>query len=112
MRKPIWGQRYNVRSPENVVAEMKWLKETYGPDHIWFADDIMGLKPGWLERFADLVEAEQARVPFKCLSRVDLLLRGNAVESLQRAGCQIVWVGAESGSQKILNAMEKGTSSR
>ncbi|NLF64103.1 MAG: radical SAM protein [Chloroflexi bacterium] len=107
--KPIWGQRYNVRSPENVVAEMKWLKETHGPDHIWFADDIMGLKPGWLERFADLVEAEQARVPFKCLSRVDLLLRGNAVESLQRAGCQIVWVGAESGSQKILNAMEKGT---
>jgi len=55
------------------------------------------------------VEAEQAQVPFKCLSRVDLLLRGNAVESLQRAGCQIVWVGAESGSQKILNAMEKGT---
>jgi len=107
--KPLWGQRYNVRSPENVVAELKWLKETYRPDHIWFADDIMGLKPGWWERFADLVEAEDAKVPFKCLSRVDLLLRGKAVESLQRAGCQIVWVGAESGSQKILNAMEKGT---
>lgn len=107
--KPIWGQRYNVRSPENVVAELKWLKESYRPDHIWFADDIMGLKPGWLEQFAALVEAQGARVPFKCLSRVDLLLRGNAVESLRRAGCQIVWVGAESGSQKILNAMEKGT---
>ena len=50
--KPIWGQRYNSRSPENVAAELKWLKETYQPDHIWFADDILGLKPGWLERFA------------------------------------------------------------
>jgi anaerobic magnesium-protoporphyrin IX monomethyl ester cyclase len=44
--KPIWGQRYNSRSPENVVAELKWLKETLRPDHVWFADDILGLKPG------------------------------------------------------------------
>lgn len=107
--KPIWGQRYNMRNPENVVAELKWLKENYRPDHIWFADDIMGLKPGWWERFADLVEEEGVRTPFKCLSRVDLLLRGNAILALKRAGCQIVWVGAESGSQKIINAMEKGT---
>lgn len=106
--KPIWGQRYNVRSPENVAAELKWLQETYRPDHIWFADDIMGLKPGWLERFAEVVETEQIGVPFKCLSRADLLLRGESVQALKRAGCQIVWIGAESGSQKILNAMEKG----
>ncbi len=107
--KPIWGQRYNVRSPENVVAEMKWVKENYGPDHIWFADDIMGLKPGWLARFADLVEEQDAKIPFKCLSRADLLLREGDVDALQRAGAQIVWIGAESGSQKILTAMEKGT---
>jgi anaerobic magnesium-protoporphyrin IX monomethyl ester cyclase len=107
--KPIWGQRYNVRSPENLVAELKWIKETYHPDHIWFADDIMGLKPGWWQRFADLVEAQEARVPFKCLSRVDLLLRDGDIEALRRAGCEITWVGAESGSQKILEAMEKGT---
>jgi anaerobic magnesium-protoporphyrin IX monomethyl ester cyclase len=107
--KPIWGQRYNVRSPENVVAELKWLKETYHPDHIWFADDIMGLKPGWLEKFGALVEKENARVPFKCLSRADLLVRGQTITGLRRAGCQIVWMGAESGSQAILNAMEKGT---
>lgn len=108
--KPIWGQRYNSRTPENVVAELKWLKETYRPDHIWFADDIMGLKPRWWQQFADLVEAEEARVPFKCLSRADLILRSETdVLALKRAGCQIVWMGAESGSQAILNAMEKGT---
>lgn len=107
--KPIWGQRYNSRSPENVVAELKWLKEAYKPDHVWFADDIMGLKPGWLEQFAQLVATENAQIPFKCLSRADLLLRGETVPALAQAGCQIVWIGAESGSQKILDAMEKGT---
>lgn len=107
--KPIWGQRYNVRSPQNVVAEMKWLKENYQPDHIWFADDIMGLKPGWLTGFAECIEVQDASIPFKCLSRVDLLLRDGDIEALKRAGARIVWVGAESGSQKILNGMEKGT---
>jgi radical SAM superfamily enzyme YgiQ (UPF0313 family) len=109
--KPIWGQRYNVRSPENTVAEMKWLHQKFHPDHIWFVDDIMGLKPGWLARFAELIEAEfnEKPSPFKCLSRADLLLRGDTIDALRRAGCQSVWIGAESGSQKILDAMEKGT---
>jgi anaerobic magnesium-protoporphyrin IX monomethyl ester cyclase len=107
--KPIWGQRYHVRSPENVAAELAWLKRTYKPDHIWFADDIFGLKPGWVEQFADQVEQHDARVPFKSLQRVDLILKGDTVRALARAGAQRVWVGAESGSQKILDAMEKGT---
>ncbi len=106
--KPIWGQRYNTRSPENVVAEMKLLRERYRPDHLWFADDIFGLKPGWIERFADLVEREGVRIPFKSLQRVDLLLRGDTVSALARAGAKTAWIGAESGSQKILDAMDKG----
>lgn len=107
--KPIWGQRYNSRSPLNVAEEMAWIKAAYRPDHIWFADDIMGLKPGWLGRFAEAVESLDARIPFKCLSRVDLLLRDDDAAALARAGADIVWVGAESGAQKILTAMEKGT---
>jgi anaerobic magnesium-protoporphyrin IX monomethyl ester cyclase len=107
--KPIWGQRYHSRSPENVVAEMKWLKENFHPDHIWFADDILGLKPGWLMRFAETLHAAGVRIPFKCLSRADLLLRDGEVDALARAGAQTVWMGAESGSQKILDAMDKGT---
>lgn len=106
--KPIYGQRYNVRSPENVVAEMKWLKTEFGAQHIWFADDILGLKPGWIERFADLVHEHDALISFKCLMRVDLI-KESTVAALKKAGCQIVWVGAESGSQKVLDAMEKGT---
>lgn len=106
--KPIWGQRYNARSPGDVADELRWLKDRYAPDHIWFGDDIMGLRPGWLAAFADAVEAGGARIPFKCLSRADLLLRDGEVEALRRAGCRTVWMGAESGSQKILDAMEKG----
>ena len=107
--KPIWGQRYHSRSSENVAAEMKWLKERYHPDHIWFADDILGLKPGWLTRFADAIHAHGSLIPFKCLSRADLLTRSGEVDALARAGAQTVWMGAESGSQKILDAMDKGT---
>lgn len=107
--KPIWGQTYNMRSPADVVTELLELKERYQPDHIWFADDIMGLKKDWMSAFADEVERRGAHVPFKCLSRVDLLLRRGEVEALKRAGCEIVWVGAESGSQRVLDAMDKGT---
>lgn len=107
--KPIWGQRYNTRSPEDVAAEMKWLKTVYAPDHIWFTDDIFGLKPGWLPRFARLIRENEAQIPFKCLSRADLLVRPGEVQALKDAGARAVWLGAESGSQKILDAMEKGT---
>ncbi len=108
--KPIWGQRYNTRSPENVLTEMHWLREKYHVEHIWFADDIFGLKPGWLRRFGELVSSqEQGVLPFKCLSRADLLVRPGEVDALKRAGAKTLWMGAESGSQKILDAMDKGT---
>jgi len=106
--KPIWGQRYSSRSPENVVAELELLKKTYQPDHIWFADDIFGLTPGWVERFGALVREKQVAVPFKCQMRADLVNR-STVEGLKFASCDSVWLGTESGSQKILDAMEKGT---
>jgi anaerobic magnesium-protoporphyrin IX monomethyl ester cyclase len=107
--KPLYGQVYNSRSPRHVVEEMRFLKETYNPDHLWVTDDIFALKPGWIREFDELVNREGAKIPFKCLSRVDLLLKDETVSHLRRAGCQTVWVGAESGSQKILDAMEKGT---
>ncbi len=106
--KPIYGRRYNSRSPENVVAELKWLKDNFKPAHIWFADDIFGLKPGWIEKFSQLAVEQDAIVPFKCLQRVDLVTEEIA-EALRQAGCKTVWVGAESGSQKVLNAMDKDT---
>jgi anaerobic magnesium-protoporphyrin IX monomethyl ester cyclase len=107
--KPIYGQVYNSRSPANVAEEMLWLKQTIRPDHLWFCDDIFGLKPGWIAAFSEEVAKRAAQIPFKCLARVDLLLRDNAIAPLKQAGCATVWVGAESGSQSVLDAMEKGT---
>lgn len=107
--KPIWGQRYNVRSPQAVAEELAWLHDHLQPDHIWFADDIMGLKPGWIQTFAEEVEKRNIRTPFKCLSRADLLLVDDTVDAMRRAGARTIWIGAESGSQKILDAMDKGT---
>jgi anaerobic magnesium-protoporphyrin IX monomethyl ester cyclase len=72
-------------------------------------DDILGIKPGWLAELADELEARGLVTRFKCLSRADLLLRPGEVEALRRAGCETVWIGAESGSQSVLDAMEKGT---
>jgi anaerobic magnesium-protoporphyrin IX monomethyl ester cyclase len=107
--KPIYGNRYHARSPRHVVEELKMLKERYDFDHIWFCDDIFGLKPGWVNEFADIVEQEGLRFRFKIQSRADLLLQENYVRALARAGCEDSWMGAESGSQKILDAMDKGT---
>lgn len=107
--KPIYGNRYNVRSPENVIAELLMLKEKYRFDHIWFCDDIFGLKPGWVHHFANLVKKNNLHFKFKMQGRVDLLLQETNIKDLARAGCDNIWMGAESGSQKILDAMDKGT---
>jgi anaerobic magnesium-protoporphyrin IX monomethyl ester cyclase len=107
--KPIYGNRYNSRSPQNVVDELKMLKKKYAFDHIWFCDDIFGLRPGWVKEFANLVEKEQLEFSFKIQARADLLLQEDYIRDLARAGCDNIWMGAESGSQKILDAMDKGT---
>jgi radical SAM superfamily enzyme YgiQ (UPF0313 family) len=104
--KPIYGNNYRVRSPGAVAEEMLFLKRTYRPDHIWFGDDIFALSPRWTEKFAKEVENRDASVPFKMQSRCDLMTR-DTVGALSRAGCHEVWMGAESGSQKILDAMDK-----
>jgi anaerobic magnesium-protoporphyrin IX monomethyl ester cyclase len=106
--KPIYGNRYNSRSPENVVKELLYLKQQFQFDHIWFCDDIFGLKPGWVQSFAELVQENDLHFRFKIQARADLLLQENYIEALALAGCDNVWMGAESGSQKILDAMDKG----
>jgi anaerobic magnesium-protoporphyrin IX monomethyl ester cyclase len=105
--KPIWGQRYAIRSTALVAEEMALLKRNHRPDHVWFADDIFGLQPKWVAEFAREVESRDASIPFMIQSRADLMTAA-AVEALARAGCVEVWLGAESGSQRVLDAMDKG----
>ncbi len=106
--KPIWGNQYAQRSAESVAAEFTYLKHRFNPDHIWFADDIFGFRPAWVLRFAHAVREAGARVPFTIQTRADLTTEAMA-EALAEAGCAEAWLGAESGSQRILDAMNKGT---
>jgi radical SAM superfamily enzyme YgiQ (UPF0313 family) len=107
--KPVFGSNYRTRSPKSVAAEMSYLRNIYHPDQIWFADDIFALSARWTTEFADEICRLGAAIPFKMQSRCDLMTP-NAADALRRAGCAEVWMGAESGSQRILNAMEKGSS--
>ena len=107
--KPVYGQVYNSHSPQYIAGQVKLLKEKYSADHIWFCDDIFGLKPGWVKGFDEAVNKDNIKLPFKCLSRADLLLKEDNISHLANAGCESIWIGAESGSQKILDAMDKGT---
>jgi anaerobic magnesium-protoporphyrin IX monomethyl ester cyclase len=105
--KPLYGTRYAQRSPQAVADEMAALKSRVRPDHVWFADDIFGLNQRWIESFAEEVARRDARIPFTVQSRIDLMTP-SAVEALADAGCEEVWMGVESGSQKVLDAMDKG----
>jgi anaerobic magnesium-protoporphyrin IX monomethyl ester cyclase len=105
--KPVYGNTYHTRTPESVVTEIRLLRERYAPDHLWFCDDIFGLKARWLLPFADQIAAAGLTTPFLCQTRADLMTDEN-VAALRRAGCAEAWMGVESGSQAVLDAMDKG----
>jgi len=106
--KPIFGRGYEQRSAAMVARELRSLKDHVNPDHIWFSDDIFGLTTEWLQDFARDVARLDARTPFMMQSRVNLM-KPEAVAALAEAGAEEVWLGVESGSQKVLDAMEKGS---
>ena len=106
--KPIWGNQYLQRDADEVAAEMAHLKRSFNPDHIWFADDIFGFRVDWVAQFAAALQAADAKIPFTIQTRADLVSQRMA-EALRDAGCREAWLGAESGSQRVLDAMNKGT---
>ncbi len=105
--KPISGNKFQIRRARCVAAEIRELKEMYGVQHIWFGDDVFALNHRWVEEFANEVEAMHCVLPFKIQSRADLMTH-TTVAGLKRAGCAEIWMGVESGSQNVLDAMDKG----
>lgn len=106
--KPTFGRRYTQRSAASLAEELHLLKHTVGPDHIWFADDIFGMTGRWIADFADEVARRDACIPFMMQTRANLITDPVA-EALATAGAAEVWLGVESGSQRVLDAMDKGT---
>lgn len=106
--KPTFGRRYAQRSPASVAQEIARLKADIAPEHIWFADDIFGMTEQWIIQFAHEVVDRDCVTPFMIQTRTNLIDRPVA-NALRSAGAEEVWLGVESGSQKILDAMDKGT---
>lgn len=107
--KPIYGNRYNAHSPEYIVKEIEYLQQKFGVRRFWMCDDIFGLKPHWVQEFNQKLEQRQLKIKYFIQSRVDLLLKEDTIDALAKSGLEEVWVGAESASQRILDAMDKGT---
>ena len=108
--KPLWGRTYGLFSPMRIVYLIENLIKEYNIDHIWITDDIFGLKYSWLVEFSDLMKSKKIKLSkgMKCLSRADLLIKNDTLKLLSQTGIKNIWIGAESGSQSILDRMEKG----
>jgi anaerobic magnesium-protoporphyrin IX monomethyl ester cyclase len=102
----VFGASHRRRSPENVVAEVEHLREMYNPDQLWYADDVMTMHRGWLLSYAALLKKRGIHLPFECSSRCDRLDE-DVVQALADMGCYRLWLGAESGSQKVLDLMQR-----
>lgn len=107
-QKGIFGRSYRSRSAANVAEEMAHIKALYNPDQIRVVDDITGVDRDWVFEWREEVLRRDAAIPFECLSRVNLV-DVPLLSALKDIGCQKIFFGAESGSQKVLNAMKKGT---
>jgi len=103
----VFGKSHRRRKPDLVADELEWLLNRYHPDMAWMADDVFTIHHGWLFQYAAELKRRDLRVPFECISRADRL-NPRVVETLAAMGCFRVWIGSESGSQRILDAMERG----
>jgi anaerobic magnesium-protoporphyrin IX monomethyl ester cyclase len=102
-----FGKTHRRRSPVGVANEVEWILGRYQPDMLWLADDVFTIHHGWLGRYAAEMQSRGLRVPFECITRADRLTPRVAAQ-LAELGCSRVWIGSESGSQRILDAMERG----
>jgi radical SAM superfamily enzyme YgiQ (UPF0313 family) len=102
----VYGNTHRRRTPEDAADELLWIKERYNPDLIWYADDVFTINFRWFFRYAEALKERGARIPFECISRADRL-NEDVVKTLAEMGCYRLWNGSESGSQKVLDAMDR-----
>ena len=102
----VYGQSYRRRPPNLVAQEMKMLKDKYHPDAIWFVDDVFTISHKWLTAFHEEVVKQNAQIRFECITRAERL-NEEILKLLKEAGCFRIWIGAESGSQKVIDLMDR-----
>jgi radical SAM superfamily enzyme YgiQ (UPF0313 family) len=106
--RPIFGRKYRQYSASRAADEVEHLVKRYGIEHLWLFDDTFVVRREWVEQFCDEIVARKLKVRWECLARTDLVDRG-LLEKMKAAGCERINFGFESGSQRVLDAMKKGT---
>lgn len=103
----VFGQTHRRRNPKLVVDEVEWILNTYSPEMVWVADDVFTINHNWIREYAGEMNRRSLHVPFECITRADRFNEEMA-DHLAQLGCFRVWIGSESGSQRILDSMERG----
>jgi anaerobic magnesium-protoporphyrin IX monomethyl ester cyclase len=103
----VFGQTHRRRDPLLVVDEVEFLLQTYSPDMVWVSDDVFTINHKWIRDYAAEMRRRSLHIPFECISRADRL-NAEMLDLLAELGCFRVWIGSESGSQRILDAMDRG----
>lgn len=102
----VFGNTHRRRTPQDAADELLWIKERYNPDLIWYADDVFTINYRWFFQYAEELKKRGVRIPFECISRADRL-NEEVIRTLTEMGCYRLWNGSESGSQRILDAMDR-----
>ena len=102
----VYGNTHRRRSPQRVAAEVEFLLARYKPDQLWYADDVFTIRHSWFFEYADELKRRNIRIPFECISRADRL-NDEVIDRLAEMGCLRLWIGSESGSQNVLDAMRR-----
>jgi radical SAM superfamily enzyme YgiQ (UPF0313 family) len=102
----VYGQSYRRRSPKLVADEIEMLRKTYHPDSLWFVDDVFTVNHRWLRELHAEFVARKIVIPFEIITRAERL-NEEILGLLKEMGCSKIWIGAESGSQRIINEMDR-----
>ena len=105
----VYGKTHRRRTPKAVADEIEWIRERYSPDILWIADDVFTINARWILDFAKEMKNRHLTIPFECITRADRLNEAVA-DALAELECYRIWIGSESGSQRILDAMERNVS--
>jgi radical SAM superfamily enzyme YgiQ (UPF0313 family) len=104
----VFGYTHRRRSVSGTADELEFLVQEYRPDIAWYADDVFTIHHRWLYDYAAELKRRALRIPFETISRADRMMKEDVLQTLAEMGCWRIWIGAESGSQRILDAMERG----
>ena len=104
----VFGYSHRRRSFQDCAAELETIRDTYHPDQVWYADDVFTIHHGWLAGYAAELKRRNIKLPFETISRADRMMKEEVLETLAEMGCYRIWIGSESGSQRVLDAMKRG----